>query len=76
MEADVDDNTPLDKTNMIHPVDGSEIRRSPVDLVNMSIIYRVLYISGVGGRISSINSPSNVFFFPLAFCATSAAKPW
>ena len=29
-----------------HTVDGSEIRRSPVDMVNIPMIYRVLYISG------------------------------
>ena len=27
-------------------VDGSEIRRSPVDMVNIPILYRVLYIKG------------------------------
>ena len=27
-------------------VDGSEIRRAPVDMVNIPIIYRVLYIPG------------------------------
>ena len=30
-------------------VDGSEIRRAPVDMVNITIIYRVLYISGGAG---------------------------
>ena len=27
-------------------VDGSEIRRSPVDMVHIPILYRVLYIKG------------------------------
>ena len=42
-------------------VDGSEIRRSPVDMVNIPVIYKVLYIP-VGDR--RISEPSTVCDFP------------
>ena len=55
-----------------HTVAGSEIRRSPVDMVKYAIIYRVSYIPGGAGFLPSTGTATLSWNFQ-----TSSHKfPW